>query len=147
MLALGATNLVGVVLFAVVYAAAGARYLSQAGFVVCLVLMFGLVTALWVKTESRHASLGVVRRVGRAALGLIGAVIVTPVLALLPLFWVESRLPAEAGVERVLAPAMALTLIALVLVVVMNVVGAGVQGLRALGPRSRKPEDPRGLAR
>ena len=81
------------------------------------------------------------RRVGRAALGLIGVVIVIPVIVLLPLFWLESRLPPEAGVERVLAPTMALTLIALVLVALMNVVGAGVQGLRAVGPRSRQHRD------
>ncbi len=138
MLALGGTNLVGVVLFATVYAAAGAHYLSQTGFVLCLILMFGLVTALWVKTESRHASLGVLRRVGRAAIGLIGVLAGTPMLALLPLFWLESVLPPETGVERILAPIMALTLIALALVVLMNLVGAGVQGIRALGLRSRR---------
>jgi hypothetical protein len=138
MLALGAANLVGVVLFATVYAAAGARYLSQLGFAVCLISMFGLVTALWVRTESRHASLGFVRRVGRAAMCLVGVLIATPVVILLPLSWLESVLPPEAGVERVLAPVMALILIALALVVLMNVIGAGVQGVRALALRSRR---------
>jgi hypothetical protein len=138
MMALGAANLVGIVLFGAVYAAAGARYLSQSAFVVCLILMFALATGLWVRTESRHASLGFVRRVGRAAIGLIGALIITPVAVLLPLFSLESVLPPEAALERVLAPIMALTLIALSLVVMMNVVGATVQGARALGHRPRR---------
>jgi hypothetical protein len=135
MLALGLANLVGAVLFAAIYAAAGARYLSQGAFVTCLVLMFGLATTLWIRTESRHAALGFVARVGRAALALIAILVVVPVAALLPFFWLESALPPEAGMEGVLAPVMALVLIALALVAAMNVVGGLVQGGYAIARR------------
>jgi hypothetical protein len=135
-LALGAANLVGAVLFAAVYAAGGARYLSQGGFAACLLLLFALVTALWVRTESRHAPLGVVRRLGRAAAALALVVVGVPVFVLMPLFWLESALPPEAGFSRVVAPIMALLLIALALVALVNVVGALVQGVRAFGSRA-----------
>jgi hypothetical protein len=137
MVALGAANLVGVVLFAAVYAAGGARYLSQATFVVCLLLIFALVTVLWVRTESRHVPLGLVRRVGRAAGGLAAVLAGVPVVVLMPLFWLESVLPPEAQFSRVLAPAMALTLISLGLVALTNLVGVIVQGVRGLGRRPR----------
>ena len=104
MLALGAANLVGVVLFAAVYTAGGARYLSQGGFVACLLLLFALVTALWVRTESRHAPLGFVRRLGRAAAALALVAVGVPVSVLMPLFWLETALPPEAGFSRVLGP-------------------------------------------
>jgi hypothetical protein len=133
MLALGAANLVGVVLFAAVYAAGGARYLSQGGFAACLLVVFALVTGLWVRTESRHAALGLVRRIGRAAGGLAMVLAGVPVAVMMPLFWLETVLPPEAGFARVLAPTMALMLISLGLVALVNLVGAGVQGLRGLG--------------
>lgn len=136
MLALGVANLVGVVLFAAVYAAGGARYLSQGGFVACLLLIFALVTILWVRTESRHTPLGPVRRVGRAAGGLAMVLAGVPVAVLMPLFWLETVLPPEADFSRVLAPTMALTLISLSLVGLMNLVGAAVQGVRGLARRS-----------
>jgi hypothetical protein len=139
MLALAVANLVGVVLFAAVYAAGGARYLSQAAFAVCLLMIFALVTALWVRTESRHAPLGFVRRVGRAAGGLIMVLAGIPIAVLMPLFWLETMLPPEVEFARVLAPAMALTLISLGLVAVMNIVGAVVQGVLGLG-RRRAPD-------
>lgn len=136
MLALGAANLVGAVLFAAVYAAGGARYLSQGGFVACLLLIFALVTILWVRTESRHIPLGLVRRVGRASGGLAVVLVGVPVAVLMPLFWLEMVLPPEAEFSRMLAPTMALTLISLGLVTLMNLVGAAVQGLRGLGRSS-----------
>jgi hypothetical protein len=135
MLALGAANLVGVVLFAAVYAAGGARYLSQGGFTACLILTFALVTFLWVRTESRHASLGFVRRVGRAAAGLAGVLVGVPVFVLMPLFWLETALPPEAQFARVLAPVMALVLVSLGLVLLANAVGALVQGMRGVRRR------------
>ena len=139
MLALGAANLVAVVLFAAVYAAGGARYLSQGGFVACLLLIFALVTVLWVRTESRHVPLGLARRVGRATVGLAVVLVGVPVTVLMPLFWLETVLPPEAEFARVLAPTMALTLIALGLVALMNLVGAAVQGVRGLARRSDRP--------
>jgi hypothetical protein len=131
MLALGAANLAGALLFAAVYAAGGTRRLSQVGFLICLGLVFALVTAMWARTESRHASLGLVRRIGRAAGGLVLVVVGAPVAVLMPLFWLETVLPPEAEFSRVLAPIMALILIALGLMVLANVAGALVQGVRA----------------
>lgn len=130
MVALAATNVVGVVLFGTVYALAGARRLSQAAFVACLVLVFGLVTALWVRTESRHRALHLVGRLGRALAGLLAAIIVVPAAVLMPLFWLEGILPAEIGLTDQLAPIMAIVLISLVLVMLSNVVGALIVALR-----------------
>jgi hypothetical protein len=139
MLALAAANLVGVVLFAAVYAAGGARYLSQGGFVACLLFLFALVTALWVRTESRHARLGFVRRLGRAAAALALVGVGVPVFVLMPLFWLETALPPEAEFSRVLAPIMALVLVALALVALVNLVGALVQAVRGFGRRAAVP--------
>jgi hypothetical protein len=62
-----------------------------------------------------------------------------PIAVLMPLFWLETVLPPEVEFARVLAPAMALTLISLGLVAVMNIVGAVVQGVLGLG-RRRAPD-------
>jgi hypothetical protein len=137
MLALTAANLVGVVLFAMVYAVSGAGYLSQAAFLACLVVLFALVTALWVRTEARHRALHPLQRLGRVAFGLVAVAIATPGLALMPLFWLESRLPPEAGLQRVLAPTMAVLLITLVLVTLVNVIGGAVAVGRTLTGRRR----------
>lgn len=138
MLALAATNLVGVVLFAVVYAAAGAHWLSQTAFVACLLLLFALMTALWVRTEARHRELEPLRRVGRIVVGLIIIVIGVPALVLLPLSKLETLLPPEAGIDRVLAPAMALLLVSLALVTLVNIVGFVVIAGRAMTARSAR---------
>jgi hypothetical protein len=130
-LALGATNVVGAVLFGAVYATAGAQLMSQGAFLACLVVIFVLVTALWVRVEARHGQLGFVRRFGRVAAGLVLVVLVLPALVLMPAFWLESQLPPDAGFDRLLGPIMTLVLIALVLVVVVNVVGGVVAVARA----------------
>lgn len=130
MVALAASNAVGVILFATLYALAGARRVSQAAFVSCLLIAFALVTALWVRTEARHRALHPLRRLGRALIGLISVVVVTPAAVLMPAFWIEGVLPAEAGLGSALGPIMALVLIALVLVVLTNIVGALVIAAR-----------------
>jgi hypothetical protein len=137
-LILAATNLVGIVLFVAVYAAGGARYLSPAGFLAALALIFALVTALWLRTEARHQALEPLRRLGRAAAGLLVVLIGVPVLVLLPLFWLESVLPPEAGIDRVLAPTMTLLLIGLALVVLVNVLAALMLVSRGLARRARR---------
>jgi hypothetical protein len=134
-LSLGATNVVGALLFGAVYATAGARLLSQGAFLACLVVIFALVTALWVRVEGRHRELGFVRRLGRGAAGLLIVVIALPVLVLMPAFWLDSVLPSEAGLTGYLGPIMTLVLIALVLVVAVNLVGA----LIAVGRALRRP--------
>jgi hypothetical protein len=138
-LALAAADLVGVVLFAAVYAAAGARWLSQTAFVACLLLLFALVTGLWVRTEARHRALAPLQRVGRIVAGLIIVGLAVPALVLLPLSKLETVLPHQAGLDRVTAPAMALLLVSLALVVLVNVVGSVVIAGRALAARQLLP--------
>ena len=132
MLALAATNVVGVVLFGTVYALAGARRLSQTAFVTCLVLVFGLITALWIRAEARHRAVHPFGRFGRAVLGLLAAIIVAPAAVLMPLFWFEENLPPELGLTSVLGPIMALVLISLALVALTNAVGALIIAGRAV---------------
>lgn len=126
MFALAATNAVSVLLFGTLYALAGAGRLSQGAFLACLGVLFVLVTALWVRVEGRHQAFEPLRRLGRVAAGLMAIVIGTPMLVLMPLFWLDSKLPPEAGLNRLLAPIMTLVLISLVLVILVNAAGAVV---------------------
>lgn len=137
MVVLAVTNAVGVVLFGALYAAAGAGRLSQAGFLACLGVLFALVTGLWVRAEGRHRKLEPVRRLGRGVIGLAAVVVGTPAVVLMPLFWLDTQLPAEAGLNPLLAPIMTLVLISLVLVVLVNAVGAVVVTAAAIAGRSR----------
>jgi hypothetical protein len=140
MLALAATNAVGVVLFGTLYALAGVQRVSQSAFVACLVLIFAMVTALWVRVEGRHRALHPARRVGRATLALAAVIAVTPAAVLMPLFWLDQVLPPEAGAGAVLAPVMSLVLISLVLVVLTNLVGSIViAGRGVFRPRGERP--------
>jgi hypothetical protein len=125
-LALAGANAVGVVLFGTLYALAGARVLSQLAFLACLVVVFGLVTVLWVRTEARHRTLDPLRRLGRIVIGLLVVVIGTPAAVLTPLFWLDQQLPPEVGLNATQGGIMALVFITLMLVVVVNVVGAVV---------------------
>lgn len=136
MLALGATNLVAAVLFATLYAVAGARYLSDGGFLACLAILFAFATVAWVRTESRHAGLEPVRRLGRVAAGLAAVLLGVPIAVLMPLFWLESSLPPEAGLTATLAPTMTLVLISLALTVLVNVAGGLIAGGRGLAHRA-----------
>jgi uncharacterized membrane protein YagU involved in acid resistance len=129
--ALGATNVVGAVLFGALYATAGARLMSQVAFLACLGVIFVLMTTLWVRVESRHRQLGFVARFGRATAGLVLVVLLVPALVLMPAFWLERQLPPDAGFNRFLGPIMTLVLIALVLVLLVNVVGGFVAVTRA----------------
>ena len=139
MLMLAAANAVGVLLFGTLYAVAGAHLLSQGAFFACLVTVFALVTALWVRTEARHRSLEPLRRLGRVAVGLVIAIIGVPAGVLMPLFWLDTNLPAEAGLTPVLGPIMTLVLFSLMLVVLVNVIGSVVVAGRALlGSRSTR---------
>jgi hypothetical protein len=139
MLVLAGANVVGVVLFVTLYAAAAAHYVPQPAFLVCLPLLFLLVTVLWVRTEARHRALDPLRRIGRIAGGLAIVAIVTPVVVLLPLFWLETVAPADAGVTRVLAPAMTLLLIALALTVLVNAVGGVIVAGRGAVAAMQRP--------
>ena len=140
MLALAATNAMGAVLFAVVYAAAGARLMSQGAFIACLLVIFTLVTTLWVRIEARHRPLGLVRRLGRIAAGFVMTALVVPTLVLGPAFWVDTQLPPDAGFTPFLAPLMTLVLIALALTALVTVVGSIIAaGRGTLGSGARMP--------
>ena len=137
MLALAAANTVGLLLFATLYIVAGARYLPQPAFLACLVILFVMVTVAWVRVEARHRSLDLVRRLGRVTGGLVIVLIAAPSLLLMPVFWLESLLPEEAGMRPVLAPLMSVMLISLVLTVAVNAVGALAVSGHALLRRMR----------
>jgi hypothetical protein len=137
MFGLAGANAVGVVLFGALYAFAGARYLSQAAFLGCLGALFVLLTVLWVRVESRNAGLGGLRRFGRIVIGLVVVALATPVVVLMPLFWLESHLPPEAGLLGAMPGMMAVVLIALVLMAAVNVVGAAASIGRAAWRRTR----------
>ena len=133
MFALAAANAVGVVLFGVLYAVAGAGLLSQRAFLLCLGVLFLLVTVVWTWAERRHHRLAVLARIGRAAAGLLVVVLATPMVVLMPLFWLDTRLPEDAGLRAILAPIMTVVLVSLVLVALTNIVGsiaASVLGFR-----------------
>jgi hypothetical protein len=132
MLALAAANAVGVVLFGALYAVAGANLMSQTVFLACLLVLFVLVTTMWVRTEARHRRLEPLSRVGRAAGGLTLVFVAVPILVLMPLFWLDTQLPPEAGFQRLLAPIMMLTLLSLVLMALTNAIGSLVIVARAV---------------
>jgi hypothetical protein len=137
-MALAAVNVIGAVVFAGIYAASGTGRLPPAAFLVGLPASFIAITALWVRVEDRSRALDPMVRVGRGAIGLLAVLIGLPVVVLMPLFWLESQLPLEAGSALHLGPVMALLLVALVLVAAANVVGAvGVIAV-ALGRRWRR---------
>jgi hypothetical protein len=137
-LALAGPNLLGAALFGAVYAAGGARILNQPGFLAALLLAFILATVLWVRVERRWVGAGALGRVGRVAAGLAAVLAGVPVAVLLPLFYMESKLPPEAAGELPLAPVMFLVLVSLALVVLMNLVGA----VAVLVARGRTPGAP-----
>jgi len=136
-LALAATDAVGLVLFGTLYAAAGAGLIPSTPFRLCLVLLFGLVTALWVRAEARHRALGALARIGRAALGLVVVVLAAPVVVLMPIFWLDAQLPEEAGLRPVVGGIMTVVLVALALVALVNALGGLVAGVRALARAGR----------
>lgn len=139
-LPLAGIDALAVVVFAVIYGAAGARQLTQGAFVVSLVVFFVALTALWVRVErSARGERDPISRIGRSAAALVLVVIGLPALVLTPLFAVQGALPPTAGLAEVLRALMVLLLISLVLTVAMNLAGGLVLvalALRArLGPR------------
>jgi hypothetical protein len=123
-LALLAINAAAAVAFALVYAAAGTRLLTQGAFWAALVVLFVAVTAVWVRVERRQGpGRDVLRRAGRIVAGAAVAAIAVPGLVLTPLFFVHELLPREAGVADVIGPVMFLLLAALVLMILANVAG------------------------
>jgi hypothetical protein len=132
-LGLIAANAVGVILFGTLYAVAGARWLPQSAFLVCLAVLFVIMTTLWVRVEAAQGhGREALARFGRIAAALAIVLIGVPPLSLMPVFWLDSQLPPEAGFKPVIAPIMVLVLIALSLTVLVNIAGGVVAGLRGL---------------
>jgi hypothetical protein len=144
-LGLAATNVLAAVLFGGLYAAAGARYLSQPAFLAGLVILFALLTRLWVLVEGgRERRRDAFSRIGRVALALVVTLLAVPIAVLLPLFSLERLLPpGEAAAVLPIAAAMAVVLIALVLAVAVNVAGVLVIAGSTVVARLRRPRDGR----
>jgi hypothetical protein len=66
------------------------------------------------------------------AAGLAIVIVATPVVVLMPAFWLVQHLPPDAGLTRFVAPVMALTLIALTLTAAVNVIGGAIATGRSL---------------
>ena len=119
-------------LFGTLYAVAAVRVLPQLAFLGCLVVLFTLMTALWIRTEARHRGLD-----GRASRGADRArpgdrrSSRPPPSCWRPLFWLAEQLPPEVGLHGARGGVMALVLIALMLVFLVNVAGALVAAGRA----------------
>jgi ABC-type amino acid transport system permease subunit len=137
MLALASANAVSVILFGTLYIVAGLDYLSQEAFLVCLALLFVLITALWVRVEARQRGLEPVQRLGRVAAGLVLVVIAVPIAVLMPVFSLDQQLPIDVGLHVQRGPIMALIFIALVLTLVVNVLGGIAIAVRAAVARAR----------
>ncbi len=142
MFALAGANAVGVVLFGTLYAVAAVRALPQLVFLGGLVVLFALMTALWIRTEARHRGLTAGRRAGRIVLGLAIVILATPAVVLAPLFWVAEQLPPEVGLHGARGGVMALVLIALMLVFLVNIAGTLVAAGRGVLARRGAPRGP-----
>jgi len=136
-LVLAAANLLGVALFGTLYVVAGLRYMSQAAFLACLVVLFALVTALWLRVERQHRHLQPAGRVGRVVAGLVAVLIAVPIAVLAPVFWLDAQLPVEAGLHTRRGAVMVVVLIALVLTLLVNVAGGVVIAARFVVARGR----------
>jgi hypothetical protein len=125
--ALAAIDLCAALAFALVYAAAGGRWLGQAAFLASLVVVFAAAAAVWARTErTRGGPRDVLSRVGRAVLALAVVVLGLPALVLAPLVSLERALPPTAGMTDVLRPALILLLICLAWTAAVNVAGAAI---------------------
>jgi hypothetical protein len=139
MLALAVVNGMAMAAFAAIYGAGALRALSRPAFLAALLVVFVGAVLLWVRVEGQRArGADVVSRIGRGAAGLVLAVLGLPVLVLMPLFALQPHLPADAGLDHVIARTMVLLLIALALLVLVNLVGALVIGGTALARRSAR---------
>ena len=127
------------VLFGTLYAVAGARWLPQPAFVACLIVLFALITALWLSVEDRQGrGRSLLARLGRVAFGLVIVAVGVPIVVLMPLFWLDSQLPPDAGLNPLLAPVMTIVLISLALIALVNVVGGIVAVVRAALAHARR---------
>jgi ABC-type amino acid transport system permease subunit len=134
-LTLASANAVSVLLLGTLCVLRLSGRLGIAAFLGCLVIVFILATVLWVWTERRHRQLPLLRRAARVIVALLVVVILAPMAVLTPLFWLDAQLPPQAEFHRPLGFVMAGMLMALVLAVLVNAVGAVVIALRGLTGR------------
>jgi hypothetical protein len=133
MLILGAFDAMGVAVFSLIYAAGAKGLLTQGAFLTGLVTCFVGLTALWVRAErSRGPARDPLSRAGRIAGGLLLASITVPGVILMPLFFLNERLPPEAGLAPMLGPVMFILLVSLALILLVNAAGVLVLGLSAI---------------
>ena len=143
MLVLAAANAVSVVLLGTVCLLRINGHIGGPAFLACLVILFVLATALWVRIERRHRPLDPWRRLVRVVVGLLVALVAAPIAVLMPLFWLDTHLPVEAGFQQMLGPIMAAILIALVLAVLVNAAGGIViAAVATRGHRRAAPPAP-----
>jgi len=133
MLILGALNVVAVGVFALIYAVAAKRLLTQGAFLAGLAVGFAGLTVLWVRVErSRGGARDLLSRAGRIGGGLVLAAIAVPGVVLMPLFFINEYVPPEAGIAGILGPVMFILLVSLALVALVNLAGVLALGLSAI---------------
>jgi hypothetical protein len=138
MLTMLGTDLIGVLAFGGLYWAGASRRIPEPAFLPLLVLLFVGFTYFWVRTENRESGgLRPLKRAGRIAGGLAGAILLAPGVVLGPLFAIGRRLPAGNPLEPMTRHAMALLLIALTLTVLVNLAGSGAVVVSALWGRRK----------
>jgi hypothetical protein len=132
-LALAGIDALAAVGFAVIYAAAGSRRLTQGAFAASLIVFFVAMAAVWVRIErSRPGGRDALSRLGRGGLALLMVVVGLPTVVLTPLFAMQDAVHADAGLGDLIRPAMVLLLIALLLTIALNVAGLAVAAVSAL---------------
>ena len=141
-LPLAGVNAAGMVVFGAVYGAAALRSLSQPAFVAALLLAFAGAVVLWVRVERSGAANGALARLGRIVGSFVVALLAVPSLTLMPLYFLESQLPPEAGLDHVISRVMVLLVIALGLTVLVNLVGALAIGAAFLARREPRRAPP-----
>ncbi len=138
MLALAATNFGSVLLFLGIYAAAAAGRVPEAAFPPLLVLLFLAATVLWVRVEgARGGRLPPTSRAVRSVAALALSAVLSPVLVLMPLFWLFHALPSSYRFDVVLNRTMFLLMIAMVLTALVNLAGSAIAVWRLLRGRPR----------
>lgn len=137
MLVLAGANAVSVLLLGTVCFVHLSGRIEGPAFVGCLAVLFVLATVLWVWSERRNRRREPLRRLSSVVGGLLIAAVLAPMAILTPMFWLHAQLPPEADFQHTIGLVMAAMLLALVLAVLVNAVGAVVVVVRAFLARRR----------
>jgi NO-binding membrane sensor protein with MHYT domain len=131
MLNLLGTNIIGILLFGGLYAAAALRYIPSWVFPPVLIAALAGFVAFWIRIERVSGPAGgLLSRLGRILAALLLTVPAAAAFLLMPLFALRSRLPPAAGFDDLPSRAMVLLLIALTLTVLSNLCGILLAVLR-----------------